>query len=161
TAITDRDTALFVERVSKLLAILEPVSGVFGEGLGEHAVEAGQLRALVTDRLPRMAEDLAGGAPRVRIEHPRSTGPPVERGGRQRVLGRAAGDVGAHQLFRRGVGDSADRRVGPGTPDGITESPGYPKIGQQNSLLTLPRACQQDVGGFDIAVQQPALMRVV
>ena len=81
------------------------------------------------------------------VECRRRTGQHMKGGGRQRVLVGPPIDVGPAVRARR----AADL---PGLP-------GYPEIGQQNPLFALPAAWQQDVGGFDIAMQQSALVRVV
>ena len=91
----------------------------------------------------------------------RGAGEQVEGAGRQCVLVGAPVNVGAHQLFGRGVADRADRDSGPSGPGGLAESAGYPEVGQQNPLLARTATCQHDVGGFHIAMQQSALVGVV
>ncbi|CNK68367.1 Uncharacterised protein [Mycobacterium tuberculosis] len=105
-----------------------------GKRPGEHPVEAGQFRTLIAEP--------------GRLVDRRRTRQQVKSRGRQGVLVGAAVDLGAGQLLGRGISDRAGARR-------------YPEVGQQDSLLAGGGTGQQDVGGFDVTMQQPAGMGVV
>ncbi len=133
-AIAGRHASLFVGRIREVATAVEAVRGVIGERPGEHPVETRQFRALVTE--PGRVVDW------------RRAGQQVKSGGGQGVLVGAPVDLGAGQLLGRRVTDGAGAR-------------GYPEVGQQDSLLARGGTGQQDVGGFDVAMQQPAVVGVV
>lgn len=73
-------------------------------------------------------------------------------GGRQRILVGAPVGLGAGELFgRHKSGRVARRAVGSGYAEAFQQDPG----------LALPRIRHHDVGGFDVAVDEPALMGIV
>jgi hypothetical protein len=114
TAVTGRDARLPVCRFGELAAGLEPVSVSFGKCPEEHAVEAGQFRPLVAEPGGRGVENVVDRGDRIGVLNRRCTGQQVKCGGSQRVLVGAPVDIGAHQLFGRGVADRPGRGVSPG-----------------------------------------------
>ena len=98
---------------------------------------------------------------RVRILERRRARQQMERGRRQRVLVGPAVQAFTHQLLGRGVGHRAHRHVRCGQTADIVGPACDSEVTQQDSLLTRLGMSEQDVGGFDIAVQQVALMRII
>lgn len=66
-------------------------------------------------------------------------------------------------LFRRGVVRGEQQIADAGQLDGLVDRLGDPEVHQQDLLqvLGMTAGSEQDVGRFDIAVQQPAGMRIV
>jgi hypothetical protein len=91
----------------------------------------------------------------------RPTRQQVKRRRGQRVLVGAPIDVGTHQLFRRGVADSAHGHVGGGQTANIVEAARYPKVGQQDSPRTKFGVGEQNVSRLDIAMQHAPVVGVV
>jgi hypothetical protein len=85
----------------------------------------------------------------------------VKRGGRQRVLVGTAVDVGTHQLFRRGVGHRSHRHIGGRQTADIGKLSRDSEVGQQDPSFTVFWLGEQDIGRFDVAVQQSPLEGVV
>jgi hypothetical protein len=85
-------------------------------------------------------------------EH-RCTGQQVISGRRQAVLVGAAVDTGRGQLLGRGVIHRPDRHVRLGQTVGLSGVAGNPEVGQHNSASSAFGIGQQDVRGFDVAVQ--------
>ena len=81
---------------------------------------------------------------------------------RQRVLIGPAVDVlvGSELLGRR-IGNRADRHVRAGERTDLADAAGNTEVRQQDSLVIGVRIGDQDVGRFDVAVQQTAGVRVV
>ena len=77
------------------------------------------------------------------------------------VLVGAGVDVAAHQLFGRRVGDRSHGEVRVGQPADVVVVSGYSEVSQQDSALAVFWVGEQDIGGFDVAMQQPALVGVV
>jgi hypothetical protein len=85
----------------------------------------------------------------------------VKCGAGQRILVGTPVDRLAHQLLGRRIGHRAYRHVGPGQPGGVINAPRDAEIGQEDPLRLPIGVGQQDVGRLDIAVQQPAMMRII
>lgn len=86
----------------------------------------------------------------------------VKCGGGQRVLVGAAVDVGARQLLGRSVRGRAYRQVCCGDSADVVKLAGYPEVCQEDSRPPgVVRPGEQDIGGFDIAMQQAALVGVI
>ena len=92
---------------------------------------------------------------------------PVRRGSAEQVVGGRRERVLVGPAVHRGIGqllgcrvvDRSHGHVGAGQPAGLVHRPGDPEIRQQDPP---PRpAGEQDVGWFDVAVQQPTPVRVV
>ena len=98
---------------------------------------------------------------RVGVGERRGAGEQVKRRRRQRVLVGAAVEVGSDQLLGGRVSDGAHRDVGLGDSADVGELTGNAEVRQQDSVIVLVRVGQQDVGGFDVPVQQTAGVGVV
>ena len=98
---------------------------------------------------------------RVSIGERYGSGEQVKRGGGQRVLVRMTVQRLTGELFGGSVGDRAHRHIGGGqsaTVEGIT---GNTKVGQQDSSIFLTLVGEQNVGGFDVAMEQIPFVGVV
>src|SRR5271166_6700087 len=85
----------------------------------------------------------------------------MKRGAGQSVLVCPPIDVGAGQLFRRCISDGSHRDIGLGDPADVTEVASYAEVRQQDSAFPVIGMGEQDVGGFDVAVQQAAIVGVI
>ncbi|VBA53131.1 hypothetical protein LAUMK191_02674 [Mycobacterium attenuatum] len=149
------------ERPGEIDTPLITVFGVFGQRLGEHRVEVRQGRQAIADRRGRCAQVLADHDGGVGMLERRRTGEQVKRRRCQRVLVGPPVEVLAHQLFGRGVGHGAHRHIGRGQPAGFAHPAGDPEVGQHDSTVRRVGLGDQDVGGLDVAVQQPVFVGVV
>ena len=146
---------------AEVLATREPVRGCLCHRLGEHRIQQRQLWSLLADGRwwgRNVFGNGDGGGRRVIRFGP---GQEVKRRAGQRVLVRAPIDRLPHQLFGRGVRHRAHGHVRGRQPRGVIDAAGDAEVGQINPPRVRIGILQQDVGRFDIAVQQPALMRVV
>ncbi|OBH03677.1 hypothetical protein A5696_07250 [Mycobacterium sp. E2699] len=106
-------------------------------------------------------EVLADNSYRIVVLKRRRTGEKVKRGGSQGILVGAAIDLCTHQLFGRGIGKGADGEIGRRKSADVAEWSCNAEVGQQNSSPAVLGLGEQDVGRFDIPMQQPALVGVV
>ena len=66
------------------------------------------------------------------------------------------------ELLGCGVGDGADSHVGGGQPGRLADLSGHAEVGEQNAAgAGIGGFGEQDVGGFDVAVQHASHMGVV
>jgi len=79
----------------------------------------------------------------------------------ERVLVGPTVECLAHQLFRRGVGHRADRHVRLGQSARVVHPARDPEVRQQCAPAVGVHVGKEDVRGFDVTVQQLALVRVV
>ncbi len=79
----------------------------------------------------------------------------------QRVEVCATVNLFAHQLFWSSVGDGADSHVGCSDTAAVIEWSRDSKICQKDVLLIGSQIRDDDVGGFDITMQQALLVRVI
>ena len=84
------------------------------------------------------------------------TGEQVIGGGCQGVLVSTTVDVLTHQLLWGRVGHRPNGHIGRGESADVVNIAGDPEVGQQNSPRTRVRTGEQDVGRFDVAMQQAA-----
>ena len=85
----------------------------------------------------------------------------MKRGGRQRVLIGAPVEIGAHQLLRRSIGHRSHRHIGGGQSADVGQLARYPEVRQQDPSFAVFWLGEQDVGRFDVAMQQTSLVCVV
>ncbi len=137
------------------------VTCVLGQRLGEHRAQPGQFGPLGSDRGRVGAQVLADDDRRVGVLERRHPGEQVIGRRGQRVLVGVTVYVVALELFGCGVGHRADRHVGSGQPAGLTHPPGDAEVGEHDPVVTGVGEAQQDVGRFDVAVQQALAVRVV
>ena len=136
----------------------EPIGRRFGHRPGQHRVQPSQLRAPLLERWRRGHAMFGDHHRGIGIDIWRRSGQQVKSGAGQRVLIGAPVERLTLQLLGRRVGHRAHRHVRLGQPRYVIDAASYSEVGQKNS----PRLrIQQDVGRFDIAVQQPPLMRII
>src|SRR6202040_2589519 len=82
---------------------------------------------------------------------------PIQRAAQRVDIG-AAIDRQAADRLGGGVGDAGHHHSGGGQPGRVVEGPGDAEVGKQDPLVV---GGEQEVGGFDVAVEQLAAMRVV
>ena len=104
---------------------------------------------------------LADHCDRVGVLERRRTGEQMKSRGGQRILVRAAVDVGTRQLLGRRVGHRPHRDIGLGDTADVGEVARYAEVRQQDSAFPVLGVGEQDVGGLDVAVQQAAVVCVV
>ena len=106
-----------------------------------------------------VAADHHGG---LGISKRRGPGQEVVGGCGQGVLVGAAVDVLAHQLLGGGVVNGADCHVRGGQSADVIDRAGNAEVGQEDSPLVLVvYVGEQDVGGFNVAVQQALFVGIV
>ena len=137
------------------------VVGLLGQRLGEHRAEADQFGALCADRGWLGGQVLADHDRRVGVLERRHPGEQVVGGGGQRVLVCMPVDALALELFGRGVGDRADRHVGSGQRAGLPDPARDAEVGEHDPRVTGLGPAEQDVGGFDVPMQQALAVGVV
>ena len=83
-------------------------------------------------------------------------------GGGQGVLVGSAVEGVTGELLGGGVGEGADGEAGGGETGGVVEGPGNAEVGEVDAALAVGVGLtKQDVGGFDVAVQQAVCVGIV
>jgi hypothetical protein len=153
---------LFGERPGEVAASFKPVGRVLGHGSGQNRVEAGEVAPCVGQCGWVGVEVMADDDRRVGMRERLRTGEQVVGGRGECVLVGAAVELLSHELFGSRVGNGADGHVCCGESADILCAAGNSEVSQQDSLFgVLAGVGEHDVGGFDVAVQQPLFVGVV
>lgn len=128
---------------------------MLGERLGDDGVEIGQLGPALADQRRRRGQVLADDHRRVGMMKRSRTRQQVVSRAPQRILVGPRIEVRALQLLGRAVGGRAHQHVRRGQAADLTQLAGNAEIGQQDPPSRVG-VTEQDVGGFDVTMQQAA-----
>ena len=155
------DAGLLADGGRKCATPREPVLGIFGKGFEEHLVQVFEVGTIVAEPGRIFVQVLADDGDRVGVLERRRTGQQMKSRCGQGVLVCPPVDVGTRQLFRCGVGNRAHGDIGFGDAADVAKVASYTEVRQQDATFALFGVGEQDVGGFDVAVQQPAIVGIV
>jgi hypothetical protein len=85
----------------------------------------------------------------------------VVGGGGEGVLISSPVQVLAHELFGRGVGDSAHGHVGSSDAARVIQWAGNTEVGERNLFIIAVEISDDDVGGLDVSVQQALFVCII
>ena len=150
--------ALTGQRRRQIRARRKAFFGILGHRLGDHGVEFRQLRSPFTDQRRCRGQVLADDHRRVGVLERGGPGEQVERGTAERVLVGTRVEIVALQLLGRAVGGRPHQHVRRGQTADLAHLAGDAEIGEQDAPSGAGRRtrAQQDVGGFDVTMQQSA-----
>ncbi len=146
--------------VREILGPGEPIPWLLGHRPGKRRLQRRQLGPAFPDRRRRRHHMFGDDSRRTGVIVGLRPGEQVKSGARQCILISSRVDRLTHQLLGRGIGNRPDGDVGRGQSR-VVDTARDPEVGQKHPLRLQPRVSDQDVGRFDVPMQQPTLVGVV